>query len=93
MQQLIDGPKDKTHECRKAQNDSGNFHKLEDIKGDDSRDEVFTYKHGRDVLKFQFISNKRVKCPKCGKDFKNILNHMQKSRCQIPQATLHTCLP
>ena len=39
----------------------------------------FKYKLNDEVLSFQFVSDKRVSCPKCGNNFKNILNHIQKS--------------
>ena len=44
-----------------------------------------TFKHLQDgkILDFQFVSEKRVKCPKCKKEYKNILRHLQKSSCRI----------
>ena len=44
---------------------------------------VFTYKQKGNILNFHFINDKRVKCPTCRNEFKNILRHLQKSRCQI----------
>ena len=38
---------------------------------------------GGKVLDFQFVSEKRIKCPKCEKEYKNILLHMQRSSCRI----------
>ena len=45
----------------------------------------FEYDIDGNVLRFKFISDKRVACPKCGKDYKNILNHIQKSTCKISE--------
>ena len=45
----------------------------------------FQYKLENEVLTFKFISDKRVICPKCGNNFKNLLNHVQKSKCKISQ--------
>ena len=68
-----------------AKNLSSN-QKIESIRGSMKvEDQQFIYEaHGK-VLSFQFVSDKRVTCPKCGNDFKNILNHIQKSKCQISQ--------
>jgi hypothetical protein len=44
---------------------------------------VFHYKQDGNILNFQFVSDKRVKCPTCRKEFKNILRHLQQSGCHI----------
>ena len=44
---------------------------------------IFKYNLDGKVLDFEFMSNKRVKCPRCGQNFKNILRHLQVSRCKI----------
>ena len=44
----------------------------------------FNYNLDGKNLKFEIISDKRVKCPECKKEFKNILCHLQKSTCRIP---------
>ena len=47
-------------------------------KGDTERyqqyneNKVFKYKQESNVLNFQFVTDKRVKCPTCQKEFKNI---------------------
>ena len=43
----------------------------------------FTYEENGKTLNFEFVSDKRVKCPKCRNDFKNILRHLQQSSCKI----------
>ena len=44
----------------------------------------FTYQFQDKIYNFQFQSEKRVKCPECRDGFKNILNHILKSRCKFP---------
>ena len=43
----------------------------------------FKYLQDGQILDFQFVSEKKVKCPKCKKEYKNILLHLQKSSCRI----------
>ena len=40
---------------------------------------AFQYMQDGKILNFQFMSEKRVQCPKCKKEYKNILLHLQKS--------------
>ena len=42
---------------------------------------VFEYQLGDKILNFKFISEKRVKCAICLNEFKNILRHLQQSKC------------
>ena len=48
-----------------------------------NENKIFKYEQDGIILNFQFISDKRVKCPICRNEFKNILRHLQKSGCQI----------
>jgi hypothetical protein len=48
-----------------------------------NENKVFKYEQQGNVLNFQFVSDKRVKCPTCRNDFKNILCHIQRSGCGI----------
>ena len=43
----------------------------------------FEYEENGKLLKFQFNGCKMVKCANCQKDFKNILNHIQKMDCGV----------
>jgi hypothetical protein len=43
----------------------------------------FKYKENGKTLSFEIVSDKRVKCPKCRRDFKNILRHLQQSGCKV----------
>ena len=62
-----------------AQNQNEN---IDEPKGD-RENRVFKYKNGSQTLNFEFISDKRVKCATCGNQFKNILRHLQQSKCEI----------
>ena len=42
-----------------------------------NKKKAFKYMQDDKILNFQFVSEKRVKCPKCQKDYKNILLHLQ----------------
>ena len=53
------------------------------IKNQYNESKVFQYKQDGGILNFQFVSNKRVKCPTCRIEFKNILRHIQQSDCRI----------
>ena len=44
-------------------------------------EKAFKYMLDSTLLEFQFVSEKRVKCPRCNKEYKNILLHIQKSSC------------
>ena len=59
--------------------------KNETPEGPDPEQEkkAFKYMLDGEILDFQFVSEKRVKCPKCKKEYKNILLHLQKSSCKI----------
>ena len=46
-----------------------------------SEKKAFKYMVDGTLLNFQFVSEKRVKCPRCQKEYKNILLHLQKSSC------------
>jgi hypothetical protein len=48
-----------------------------------NKKKAFQYMQGGKLLNFQFVSEKRVKCPKCQRDYKNILLHLQKSSCSV----------
>ena len=48
-----------------------------------NKKKAFQYMEGGKLLNFQFVSEKRVKCPKCQRDYKNILLHLQKSSCRV----------
>ena len=59
--------------------------KKETLEGPEqpSKKEAFKYMQDGKILNFQFVSEKRVKCPQCKKEYKNILLHLQKSTCRI----------
>ena len=59
---------------------SGKQNSMEDEKTKLQEGLCFKYQD----FDFQFISEKRIKCPKCKCDFKNILNHIRKSSCSFP---------
>ena len=61
---------DSTKSCGKIDNQDGKI--------------AFKYNIGSAILEFELISDKRFICPKCKKDFKNILRHLQQSVCRIP---------
>ena len=46
-------------------------------------EDTLQYKLGDKILKFQFLSEKRVNCPICNSSFKNILNDLKKSSCKL----------
>ena len=48
-------------------------------------EKAFKYKYDGEILIFHFVSDKRVKCPRCGKTFKNIINHCKKGSCRFPK--------
>ena len=48
-----------------------------------NKKKAFKYMQDGKILNFQFVSEKRVKCPKCQKDYKNILLHIQRSSCRV----------
>ena len=52
-------------------------------KTEEERKPSFTYTQAGKTLTFEFMSDKRVKCPTCRKDFKNILRHLQQSGCKF----------
>ena len=62
----------------------GPLHKNEmtEIPEQHNENLVFTYKQEGNILKFHFITDKRVRCPTCTNEYKNILCHLQKSSCQ-----------
>ena len=43
----------------------------------------FKYEHQGNILNFEFVTDKRIKCPTCKKEFKNIIRHLQQSSCEI----------
>ena len=55
---------------------------MENLKQDNEA-KAFQYKQDGNILNFQFVSDKRVKCPTCRNEFKNILRHLQQSGCHI----------
>ena len=48
-----------------------------------NENKTFKYRQESSILNFQFMTDKRVKCPTCQKEFKNILRHLQQSGCRI----------
>ena len=50
----------------------------------------FIFKNEAETLDFEFESDKRVKCPRCKIAYKNIVCHLQKSRCKISNIKLLT---
>ena len=66
---------------QKITEEEGNEQYKEEVTND--KHGVFKYNLDGKILNFEFISNKRVKCPTCGQDFKNILRHLQGNKCQI----------
>jgi hypothetical protein len=44
---------------------------------------VFKYTHQGKILNFEFMSDKRVRCPICSNEFKNMIRHLQQSGCRI----------
>ena len=44
---------------------------------------TFQYKEEGKMFDFEFKTDKRVQCPICKSDYKNILRHLQKTSCKI----------
>ena len=55
------------------------------ISSEKKGEQHFEFELDGNVLTFQFVSDKRVSCPRCGDNYKNILNHLQKSKCKVSQ--------
>ena len=49
----------------------------------DTESRVFKYELRGKILNFEFTSEKRIKCASCGTQFKNILRHLQQSKCGL----------
>ena len=49
----------------------------------DTENRVFKYELRGKILNFEFTSEKRIKCALCGTQFKNILRHLQQSKCGL----------
>ena len=43
----------------------------------------FSYEYNGENLNFIFTGSKIVKCARCKKEFKNILRHLQQSKCAV----------
>ena len=76
------------HNCNNNKPSAQNIRQNQDIGGSEQQKElrVFKYKQGEMILNFEFKSDKRVKCSICRNEFKNILHHMQRSKCRISGA-------
>ena len=61
-----------------------NLNKNSDKPEEQNQTRIFKYKLDGKILNFLFVSDKRVNCPTCRNDFKNILRHLQQSGCKIP---------
>ena len=44
---------------------------------------AFKYQQQGTILNFEFVGEKRIKCPTCKNEFKNIIRHLQQSSCGI----------
>ena len=53
------------------------------MEGKIENKKTFKYKLDGDELNIKFMLNKRVKCPKCRNDFKNIFSHLHRSGCTV----------
>ena len=51
------------------------------IQGNEPK--VFNYQQQGNILNFEFVTDKRIKCPICTNEFKNIMRHLQQSSCGI----------
>ena len=47
-----------------------------EVKNSDEN-RLFKYVHGAETLYFKFLTSKRVECPICKRDFKNIISHLR----------------
>ena len=53
-----------------------------EVKNSDENS-FFKYVQGAETLYFKFITSKRVECPICKRDFKNIISHLKQSKCAV----------
>ena len=86
-------PKSKKHGQPSASasgKDIDNFNQIQkkekenpELPDQHSEKQSFKYMQNGKILDFQFVSEKRIKCPECKKEYKNILLHIQRSSCII----------
>ena len=48
-----------------------------------SKTKVFNYKYKSEHLNFQIMPDKSIICPICSKKFKNVIHHLDKSKCKV----------
>ena len=48
-----------------------------------NENKIFKYEQQSKILHFEFMSDKRVRCPTCTNELKNIIRHLQRSGCGI----------
>ena len=65
----LNGPSNKSKKCT----NNGN-----------STDDYFIYNYNNNSWNFKVLPDKKIKCPICRKNFKNVHHHLQKSSCNIP---------
>ena len=52
------------------------------VKNSD-KNRVFEYVQGAETLYFKFLTSKRVECPSCKRDFKNVISHLRQGQCKV----------
>ena len=73
-----------TSKCNGNKLDSGEY-RIENPAESKKMDKKFTFQYENEgkIIDFEFKTDKRVQCPICKIDYKNILRHLQQSACNI----------
>ena len=53
-----------------------------EVKNSDENS-FFKYVQGAETLYFKFITSKRIECPICKRDFKNVISHLRQGQCKV----------